>query len=78
MLGRFNYFNNCLLNAKEAVRQSGYPDFDYIEQNGEEVIKKTISRCKEYKLVIKCEAEALRALKYTIREIDRQIRSNSI
>jgi uncharacterized coiled-coil DUF342 family protein len=47
MLGRFNYFKNCLLDAKETVRQGGYSDFDYIEQNGEEVIKKSISRYKE-------------------------------
>ena len=78
MLGRFNYFKNCLLIAKETVRQRGYPDFDYIEQNGEEVFKKAISRYKEYKFIIKCEAETLRALKYEIREVDRQMRSNSI
>ena len=74
MLERFNYFNNCLLIAKESVRQRGYPDLDYIEQNGEEVFKKAIARYKEYKFIVKCEAEALRALKYGIRELDRQIR----
>ena len=78
MLGRFNYFKNCLLAAKESVRQGGYPDFDYLGQDGEEVIKKAISRYEEYKFVVKCEAEELRALKYKIRELDRQIRSNSI
>ena len=77
MLERFNYFKNCLLIAKETVRQNGYPDFDYIEQNGEEVFKKAIARYKEYKFVVKCEAEELRALKYGIRELDRQMRSNN-
>lgn len=71
MLERFNYFNNCLLIAKETVRQGGSPD-EY--ESCEDAFKKAIARYKEYKFVVKCEAEALRALKYGIRELDRQIR----
>lgn len=75
MLGRFNYFKNCLLIAKETVREGGSPD-EY--ESCEDALKRAISRYKEYKFIIKCEAEELRALKYTIREFDRRMRSNSI
>ena len=76
-LGRFNYYKNCLYHAKEAVRQRGFPyEDEYVGQ--EEAFKKAISEYKSYKFVVKCEAEGLRALKYAIRELDRQMRSNNI
>jgi len=75
MLGRFNYFKNCLLIAKETVRQGGWGD-EY--ESREDALKRAIARNKEYKFIIKCESEELRALKYAIRALDRQMRLNSI
>ena len=69
----FIYFNNYLHYAKEAVKQHGLPYEDkYIGQ--EEAYEIALLEYKQYRFIVKHESEELKILKYSIRELDRQIR----
>lgn len=74
-VGRFKYFMNCLLMAKEDIRQGGSPD-EY--ESNEHALQRAISEHKSYKFCVKEEAKQLKELKTMIRELDKEIRTENM
>ena len=72
---RFNYFMNCLLVAKEDIRQGGSPD---VYETYEDALKRAILEYKSYKFCVKFRANELKELKTMIRQLDREIRNIKI
>ncbi len=76
LLEKHRFYMNCLLCAKDGIRQGDCHYRDFVDDDfGTEHY---VAEYRNSKIVVKCMSKELRELKYVIRNLDREIRKANI